>query len=284
MNAMFSDILLCVDYDRTLTGPDGSVPARNIEAIEYFIANGGAFTVNTGRSLPMARPFLDKLPLSAPLLLYNGSAAYDAKAGAFTRTYPIELDPAAFVRALRAQFPGIYFEVQAMDGHYAFHRDPDWEAFSENGGCPWGYIDVDHIPEPFLKVTAYCDCTGQTMQSMYQGTEAQVQTMRDLINQIHARFGAKVEAFHSTPKIVDIHARGVSKLRAARDLQQALGKKHLVCVGDGHNDLDMLRGADWAFCPSDGALADWFENVCPCGEGAVADVIYEKLEMLKNKA
>ena len=45
---MFSDVLLTVDFDRTLTGPDSVVPQRNVEAIEYFIANGGAFTVNTG--------------------------------------------------------------------------------------------------------------------------------------------------------------------------------------------------------------------------------------------
>ena len=74
---IFSDILLTVDYDRTLTAPDSTIPQRNIEAIQYFIDNGGAFTVNTGRSMPMAKAFLGKVPVNAPLLLYNGSAAYD---------------------------------------------------------------------------------------------------------------------------------------------------------------------------------------------------------------
>ena len=52
---IFSDILLTVDFDRTLTAPDSTIPERNLEAIRYFIENGGAFTVNTGRSLPMTR-------------------------------------------------------------------------------------------------------------------------------------------------------------------------------------------------------------------------------------
>ena len=51
---MFSDILLTVDFDRTLTGPDSTIPARNLEAIRYFTENGGTFTVNTGRSIPMS--------------------------------------------------------------------------------------------------------------------------------------------------------------------------------------------------------------------------------------
>mgnify|MGYP003301924438 CR=1 FL=1 len=74
---IYSDILLTVDFDRTLTAPDSTIPARNIEAIEYFMANGGIFTVNTGRSVPMYSSKLDLVPVNAPLLLYNGSAAYD---------------------------------------------------------------------------------------------------------------------------------------------------------------------------------------------------------------
>ena len=51
---MFSDVLLTVDFDRTLTNPDAVIPQRNLDAIRYFVENGGAFTVNTGRSVPMA--------------------------------------------------------------------------------------------------------------------------------------------------------------------------------------------------------------------------------------
>ena len=75
----FSDILLTVDFDRTLTAPDSTIPRRNLDAIEYFMANGGAFTVNTGRSVPMYRPQKDRVPVNVPLLLYNGSAALTAE-------------------------------------------------------------------------------------------------------------------------------------------------------------------------------------------------------------
>lgn len=282
---MFSDILLTVDYDRTLTGPDSTIPRRNIEAIEYFIAHGGAFTVNTGRSLPMARPFLDLVPTSAPLLLYNGSGAYDPVSGSFTQAYPIDLDPKAFVSLLLELFPDLVVEIQAMDAHYAFRKNWDWEKFSENGGCAWGYLDTDHIPAPFLKVSLNGDCSGHTSASMYDATDAEVQRMRDAIDTVHRLYGDKVEAFHSVPKIVDIHARGVSKRKAARDLQKAMGRKILVCVGDGHNDRYMLEGADHAFCPRDGALADRFPNDCECGSGAVADVIYNEIpRILKNNS
>ena len=63
-----------------------------------------------------------------------------------------------------------------------------------------------------------------------------------------------------------------------------MGRGILVCVGDADNDISMLREADFAYCPADGTVADRFENVCCCAEGAVADVIYKKIpEILKNR-
>ena len=37
---IFSDILLTVDFDRTLTAPDSTIPERNLAAIRYFMENG----------------------------------------------------------------------------------------------------------------------------------------------------------------------------------------------------------------------------------------------------
>ena len=282
---MFSDILLTVDYDRTLTAPDSTVPPRNIEAIEYFIAHGGAFTINTGRSIPMARSFIGKVPVSAPLLLYNGSAAYDPQKGCFTQTYPIGMDPDSFVEELKQLFPDLLVEIQAADAHYCTQPNRDWELFSENGNCAWRYALPSRIPGPFLKVSLYGDCSGHSVASMYQATEAELARMREAIDTVNRLYGDKVEVFWPCAKIVDIHAKGASKSNAAKALQKALGKKYLICVGDAANDLSMLETADFAFCPSDGMIAHLYDNVCPCSEGAVAEVIYEKIPaILKNKA
>ena len=34
---------------------------------------------------------------------------------------------------------------------------------------------------------------------------------------------------------------------------------------------------NYAFCPADAVIAKRYENVCKCGDGAVADVIYKKI-------
>lgn len=281
--ADFSDILLTVDYDRTLTAPDSTIPERNIRAIEYFIENGGAFTINTGRSIPMAKAFIGKVPLSAPLLLYNGSAAYDVQAGQFTQVEELNMDIERFTRELQELFPHLLVEIQGRDAHYSMKKDIDWEKLSTHGGCTWDYCPPRQIPGPFMKVSLYGSCAGHSVASMYDATAEELAQMRAAIDLVQRRYGDRVEVFWPCAKIVDIHAKGVSKLRSARQLQKALGRKWLLCVGDAENDLTMLEGADYAWCPADGVVADRFENVCCCAEGAVADVIENQIPLfLKN--
>ena len=283
--ALFSDVLLTVDFDRTLTAPDSTIPERNLEAIRYFMENGGAFTVNTGRSVPMSlRNILGIVPNNAPLLLYNGSAAYDEKTGQFTRFDPIDLDP-SLLYELQDRFPELNVEVQGVDAHYLMRKDAGWEDYCDNNGCPWKYADPAAIPGPFIKFSFYGEFRENTVASMYEATAEELAQFEEMTVYMEERFGDRIEIFRACPRIADIHAKGASKLNSARQLQQELGKKILVCVGDGENDLTMLRGADYAYCPSDSAVALEFENVCPCADGAVADVIYEKIPaLLQNRA
>lgn len=282
---MFSDILLTVDYDRTLTAPDSTIPAKNLEAIRYFMENGGKFTVNTGRSIPMsANNILHKVPVNAPLLLYNGSAAYDTETGEMLLCHPIDLDPRAVITDVQQRFPQLSVEWQGIDAHYIFYKNPAWEAYCDHNQCAWKYADFDEIPRPFLKFSVYGEFRDKTVADMYNATAEEVALFQDVHDYIMGKYGDVLDFFLPCARIADMHAKGCSKLRSARDLQAMLGRKILVCVGDGDNDLTMLRGADYAFCPADGTVADQFPNVCPCAEGAVAEVIYEKIPaILKNK-
>jgi len=282
---MFSDVLLTVDYDRTLTAPDTTVPERNLQAIRWFMENGGAFTLNTGRSIPMAlQTILNGIPVNAPLLLYNGSAAYDPQKREFTRCTPIQLDAAQVLPRLQARFPRMGVEVQGVQAHYLMHRDAAWEEYCTNQGGPWAYCDPGEIPGPLLKFAIYGEFRGNTVASMYEATAEDLAEMEEAIAYVEKHYGDVVDVFRACPRIADVHAKGCSKLNSARMLQKELGRKILVCVGDGENDLTMLSGADYAYCPADAIISDRFENVCKCADGAVADVIYHKIPaILKNK-
>ena len=275
---MYSDVLLTVDFDRTLTGTDSTIPQRNIDAIRHFMAQGGAFTVNTGRSLPMAaHNILGKVPVNAPLLLYNGSADYDTAKGEFTRAAEIDLDAGAVLADLQTRFPTLHVEIQGIAGHHLIREDAGWEYYCQKNHCAHSYVTPDTIPQPFVKFAINGQFRNGTVADMYQATQEELALFQEVEDYIRAHHGHKVDMFRACPRILDVHAKDCSKLNAARTLQKTLGKKHLICVGDAENDLTMLEGADAAYCPADGVIAHRFENVCPCDQGAIADVIYEKI-------
>ena len=129
---MYSDILLTVDFDRTLTGPDSKIPARNLEAIDHFMKNGGKFTVNTGRSVATFWKYLDKLPANAPYLLYNGSATWEN--GGLTDCFPIDLPMWDTIRKMAELFPDMNLEIQGDKMHHLVNPAPDMVALYDNLG------------------------------------------------------------------------------------------------------------------------------------------------------
>jgi HAD superfamily hydrolase (TIGR01484 family) len=73
----FDGYLLVSDLDGTLLNRASRVPASNARAISYFVKNGGKFSIATGRTELTCLPLVKKLPINAPLILYNGSLIYD---------------------------------------------------------------------------------------------------------------------------------------------------------------------------------------------------------------
>ena len=282
---MFSDVLLTVDFDLTLTAPDNTIPQRNLDAIRYFMDNGGAFTVNTGRSLGMFRKYLDIIPVSAPLLLYNGSAAYDTAIGDFAFCHPIKLDMAKTVRECLEEFPDMVVEIQGKDNHYTFREDPVWAACIDDCGCCGGVVRPEDDLGPFIKMTLYGTFHEPTVSHLFRATPEEMERCTQVEQALRRRYGEYVEVFRSGARIIDVHTKGVSKARSARELLAQLGRKTLVCVGDGENDVSMLQNADFAYCPAGSVISDRFPNVCRCAEGAVADVIYNEIpKILEIKA
>lgn len=279
----YSDILLTVDFDRTLTAPDATIPERNLQAIREFMALGGSFTVNTGRSVPMFRKVMAQIPVNAPFLLYNGSGAFDPVTQELSLTRPIELDLWETLEKIHSFCPELHLEIQAVDGHYSYGFDEEWERFYEGLNCPHAQATKDAGLEPFLKLSMFGKIREQGVPQLFHAEPWEMARFDEVEAWLRENFSDSMDIVRSGARIIDMQAFGVSKAASARALQQRLGKKLLVCVGDAENDISMLDGADYAYCPADGVLADRYENVCKCADGAVADVIYEKIPEILRK-
>lgn len=278
----YSDVLLTVDFDRTFSACDSTVPQRNLDAVQYFMENGGTFTINTGRSAVNFAKHIQDTPVNAPFLLYNGSAAYEN--GKLSQCVEIDVNMWDMVELLHNKFPELDLEIHGGDYHYLIEPTEKVIALYENLGWRWKTAKRGDDVGPFIKLAIFGQTDLPLFSELYKATEEDLAMFQAAIDTIQTLYGDKVEVFRAGPRILNIHAKGVSKLNAARTLQKRLGKKILVCVGDAQNDIPMLDGADYAFCPADASIADRYPNVCCCDEGAVADVILKKIpEILASK-
>ena len=107
MSKKFSDIVLATDLDGTFLTKDPEGRRRNLEAIDYFKANGGHFTFATGRyyNAVFGGSYFDPAKLlNLPAVTGNGSCLYDYAAGKALEQTPI---PYELVREL-------YFEMKRI--------------------------------------------------------------------------------------------------------------------------------------------------------------------------
>ena len=272
---MFSDVLMTVDFDRTFTGPDSKIPQRNLDAVAFFMENGGTFTINTGRSMSSFGKYLGKLPVNAPILMYNGSARWEN--GELTDIKLLNMDLWETVKVLQEEFPDMNLEIQGADFHYLIDPKPAFYDFYK--ALKWEFKVVSYGDDlgPFLKFALAGTPRGKSVSTLFETSEAEDAAFDAAQQRLMELWGDKIVVYRAAPRIIDVHAKGVSKIAAARQLQKELGKKILVCAGDAENDVPMLEGADYAYCPADSVVANRFETVCNCADGAIADIIYKKI-------
>ena len=112
----FAGVLLASDFDDTLYCDEGGVPSANLEALGYFLREGGRFTVATGRAKRTFAPHFHDVPINAPVILSNGALLYDFAAGRTVVDLPLPPQAAEDLTALADAFPSLGVESRGPSG------------------------------------------------------------------------------------------------------------------------------------------------------------------------
>lgn len=269
----FSDHILISDFDQTMTDYQSRIPQANLDAITYFIEEGGIFTLATGRSLPMSRYRFREVPMNAPLIVYNGAACVDLTTDEVLFCHPLPTDCVPLMQYYEKTYPQLRLEVHCLDKHYIFHHDKTRDVYLEQQKAAYAYVDWAEVPEPKMKFCLYSP--RDELFSITPDSETG-RFLAALETDINARGEGKVLALNSIPGLVEVQVAGTSKGLAARELAKRLNRSILVCVGDAINDLSMLEEADMAFVPRgcDERIRHLgYREAASCEEGTIADVV-----------
>lgn len=268
---IFKGMLLVSDIDGTLTELT-EIPQNNIEAINRFIALGGTFTLCTGRPKCALVEILPQLKVTAPIITINGGYVYSPQDD--TVLFGAELPESVrdFVFALLESFDQVGAMLVEPDNYWVirwgdesiegvaqrrdmYMREGCCRMYSEEEGPKrWHKVVLIVPPEQIPKVRAYVEA--QNPQGFYP---------------------VQSDAFY-----LELVPEGISKGRAMRMIQQALGLVKTAAIGDRENDKPMLELADFSAVPKSGdpdlqKEVDFI--VDSCENGAVADFI-NRLEQI----
>lgn len=243
----FSGYLICSDVDGTFYCPEQD--NENMQAVRYFIDNGGKFTFTTGR---MADHLRQKgfLPIiNAPVCLCNGSIIYDYATDRMLRCSALEFTVQAFIDAIRD------VPVPIKEFH-VFYAD------MSQSTC---YDSLQDVHEEDMKIRP-----AKLLCKFY--TEEQANAFKESV--LHAPFFTDTYICKSWAFGVEFNAANATKGHALEFIKEYLGDIHTaVGIGDYENDLPLLQHAD---------LAVAVENAQECLKD-IADVIVKDYKQYAMK-
>ena len=265
----FQNILIASDIDGTLLWKSKYIHPRNFEKLRYFCENGGHFALSSGRNSKDVFAVSEQLRsyINMPCILCNGSYLFDAKTEEILNPHylnPLPLTEA--FREMKRKYKNIGLRATVIEGFLCPEEDDIALGFliaSHLGHLAHSRPIAEFAEEKIFKAVFVSD---------------DVKNLRSLQKELLERYADRFAVTTSDDTILEIMPIGVSKKTQFPYLKKLYPNAELWCIGDFHNDVEMLKGADIAVCPEN-AVDEIKEichlQVCHCKDGALAEMIDE---------
>ncbi len=221
--------LVVFDLDGTLLTQTFELLPGTISAINDIRELGYRVTIATGRSYKSAKPFLDQLCVTEPMVFSNGAVFDNPETGKREIISGIPLESALIVLMLLPDF-----EISAK-----FHLSGG-ELYKTND-TPWPDEGI-HFEVGTIYPNLKAELTEDPIKIVFHAQKSEIDAFQTRLDEI---LGAKsqVRLFRSHERYVEMTNKKVSKGDATGMLTRKLGFKpdEIIAVGDQENDFEMIR-------------------------------------------
>ena len=262
----FSRYIIASDMDGTFLNTDGKFVQRNLDAVKRFQAGGGLFTFSTGRLHYNLRVSVGEPAdiLNAPCVMSNGAYLYD-----FSKREPMEeslmaqRDVEELVEVIRRRYAHVLFRTATPDALRVERTD--------------GFLakDVTWYDEGIVQVSPISTWPTDDWYKIVFRAEADV--ILQIRDKLMAHFGDRFSYTASGAEFLEVQSPEVNKATGLEKLRRICGKDRiLIACGDYENDLEMLKAADIALCPTnamDEVKRVAKRTLCHCNDGLIGDIV-----------
>lgn len=262
MSKKFENILVISDLDGTFLDKELDIPKNNIDAVEYFIENGGYFTVATGRPPQSVEVLLKSFKVNAPGIVFNGGGIYDFAKKEYLYTLCLDNSAKEIVKLIISRFKNVGIVIYSGKIMYSpvdndmYHRMMNVEKSASK------FCDIDEIPFPWFKI-------------VFVGEMSDLEKVNDYLKFVDTE---KFDLIFSNYFLFEILPKGSSKGSALNLYNEVtnLNINKKVAIGDYYNDVEMLQNADFPVAvenaPDDVKALSKYITTCN-NNGAIADLI-----------
>lgn len=267
----FENKIIVTDLDGTFLNDRERVADRNREAVEYFKANGGLFTIATGR---VAQHVYGAIPdvaelVNFPAVTCNGACLYDFCTGSIPVLHTMTYDEVRMiVEFIRENYPTAGIRASSPD--YCFVTTPEDTENKYIANDLERYRGQSNLTAPLE------EWKNETVMKIVIRIDSDI--IVQAMDAIKQRFGDRFSVTQSWATIIDVQLGGVNKGVTLKNyITQKMGDGvTLYACGDYVNDLEMLGVADVAVCPSGAHEAvKAVSDLCLCShnDGLIADLV-----------
>ena len=227
----FEGILLCTDLDGTLLRNDKSISRENLDAINYFMSEGGYFTFITGRMPYTSSNIYKTLNQNAPFGCINGGGIYDHRLGKYLWTRELSKEFFELIDEVVENIENIGIQVNSFDRIHFAGENEAMARFRRATGAPNIVTPYREVTEPIGKIV-FGDTCNETILKL-----------ADILASHPKAY--KFDFIRSEQTLYEILPKGNTKGDVMLRIADILGIKHekTVAVGDYSNDVAMLKDA-----------------------------------------
>ena len=227
----FENILFVTDLDGTLLKDDKTVSKENLDAISYFMEEGGLFTFITGRVPSGMADILEKVATNAPYGCINGGGIYDAEKKKYLWHNTLPREALELVEYADRMVPSMGIQINTPDRVYFCKDNASLVHFPRIACLPDLFAHYNDIEEPFLKVL-FADTDEEALLRLISLLEAHPRAKDFLL-------------VRSTEEYYEILPKNSGKGSVLPRLASLLGVDigRTIAAGDNDNDACLLRAA-----------------------------------------
>lgn len=230
--------MVALDLDGTTLRTDKTVGPRTIKALHAAHAKGVEIVLASGRMTPAMEVTANAIGLDVCLVSYNGAVACSRVSEGRKRIYHQPLSPEIARELFEYAHPRRY-QINFYDNDVIVSEDtpylrPFIDIYRSRTGSPFHIVDrldtyLDRAPTKLL----FC-----VEPSKRPGIE----------HDLRPRFESRTTMLRTDPEYLEFLDPAVDKGLGVRKLAEmrGFGTHEVMAMGDGENDIAMLKIAGWA--------------------------------------